>query len=98
MASVEAITLGTGIAVLNEGRPEALLLRDPPTAHSVTFELDVVEPVEPDTLLFVKQGDVALVARIMRDMGERAPGAPVHLELPPEQRHFFSATTGARLP
>ena len=27
----------------------------------------------------------------------RAPGATVHLELPPEERHF-AATTGERLP
>ena len=35
-------------------RPEALVLRAEPTAETLTFELDVVEPVEPDTLLFVK--------------------------------------------
>ena len=51
----------------------------------------MVELVEPDTLLFVKKGDVALVARIMRDVGERGDGATVHLELPPEQLHFFAA-------
>ncbi|HSA79771.1 MAG TPA: hypothetical protein VLE23_03045, partial [Geminicoccaceae bacterium] len=62
------------------------------------FELDVVELVEPDSLLFVKKGNVALVARVMRDMGERGAGAVVHLELPPRHRHFFSATTGERLP
>jgi ABC-type sugar transport system ATPase subunit len=79
-------------------RPEALVLREQPTESTIAFELDVVELVEPDTLLFVKNGDVALVARIMRDMGERGAGAVVHLELPPRHRHFFSATTGERLP
>jgi sn-glycerol 3-phosphate transport system ATP-binding protein len=78
-------------------RPEALVLREQPTEHSITFELDVVEPVEPDTLLFVKKGEVSMVARIMRDVGERGAGAPVHLELPPHERHFFAATTGERL-
>ncbi len=79
-------------------RPEALVLREQPTEHSIAFTLDVVELVEPDTLLFVKQGDVALVARIMRDVGERKAGSPVHLELPPEHRHFFDPATGARRP
>ena len=79
-------------------RPEALVLREQPTAASLTFELDVVEPVEPDTLLFVKTGAVAMVARVMREVGERRPGAPVHLELPPAERHFFDARTGLRLP
>jgi ABC-type sugar transport system ATPase subunit len=78
-------------------RPEALVLRAAPTAHSIAFDLDVVELVEPDTLLFVRKGDVSLVARIMRDVGERGDGATVHLELPAEQLHFFAATTGERL-
>jgi ABC-type sugar transport system ATPase subunit len=78
-------------------RPEALLLRQQPTETSIAFEIDVVELVEPDTLVFVKKGDVALVARIMRDVGERGDGATVHLELPPEQLHFFAASTGERL-
>jgi ABC-type sugar transport system ATPase subunit len=78
-------------------RPEALVLREAPTAHSIAFELDVVELVEPDTLLFLKKGDVSLVARIMRDVGERGDDATVHLELPAEHLHFFAATTGERL-
>jgi ABC-type sugar transport system ATPase subunit len=78
-------------------RPEALVLRRQPTETSIAFELDVVELVEPDTLLFVKKGDVALVARVMRDVGERGDDATVHLELPPEQLHFFAASTGERL-
>ena len=79
-------------------RPEAMLLREAPTERSIAFALDVVELVEPDTLLFVKQGDVALVARVMRDVGERRAGAPVHLELPPEHLHFFDPVSGKRLP
>jgi multiple sugar transport system ATP-binding protein len=79
-------------------RPEALVLREQPAEHSVAFELDVVELVEPDTLLFVKKGDVSMVARIMRDFGERGADATVHLELPPPSCHFFAATTGERLP
>ncbi len=79
-------------------RPEALALCEQPTADSIAFELDVIEPVEPDTLLFVKAGAVAMVARVMREVGERRPGAPVHLELPPAERHFFDPRTGKRLP
>jgi ABC-type sugar transport system ATPase subunit len=78
-------------------RPEALVPRQKPTETSIAFQLDVVELVEPDTLLFVKKGDVALVARIMRDVGERGDGATVHLELPSEQLHFFAVSTGERL-
>jgi multiple sugar transport system ATP-binding protein len=79
-------------------RPEAMVLREAPSERSIAFALDVVELVEPDTLLFVKKGDVAMVARVMRDVGERGAGAPVHLELPPEHLHFFDPVTGGRLP
>jgi hypothetical protein len=40
---------------------------------------------------------VSIVARVMRDMGERGRGATVHLELPPQHRHFFAAGTHERL-
>ncbi len=79
-------------------RPEALVLRPEPTPESVTFTLDVIEPVEPDTLLFLKTGDISMVARVMRDVGERVVGAPVHVELPAAERHFFDARTGQRRP
>jgi ABC-type sugar transport system ATPase subunit len=78
-------------------RPEAMVLREQPTEHSIAFELDVVELVEPDTLLFVKKSHVSIVARIMRDVGDLGAGATVHLELPPQHLHFFAATTGERL-
>jgi multiple sugar transport system ATP-binding protein len=79
-------------------RPEALVLRPEPTPESVTFTLDVIEPVEPDTLLFLKTGDISMVARVMRDVGERVVGTPVHVELPAAERHFFDARTGQRRP
>jgi sn-glycerol 3-phosphate transport system ATP-binding protein len=78
-------------------RPESLVPLERPSEHSVAFELDMVELVEPDTLLFVKNGDVTMVARVMQDVGEGREGTTIHLELPPEDRHFFSATTGGRL-
>jgi ABC-type sugar transport system ATPase subunit len=79
-------------------RPEALVLREQPTDESIAFQLDVIELVEPDTLLFAGKDGVSMVARIMRDVGERRAGAPLHLELPREHRHFFDARTGERLP
>jgi ABC-type sugar transport system ATPase subunit len=79
-------------------RPEALVLREQPTEDSIAFELDVMELVEPDTLLFAKTDGVSMIARIMRDVGERKAGSPIHLELPPEHRHYFDLDTGVRLP
>jgi ABC-type sugar transport system ATPase subunit len=79
-------------------RPEALILREEPTDDSIGFQLDVMELVEPDTLLFAKKDGVSMVARVMRDVGERGAGTAVHLELPREHRHFFDARTGERLP
>ncbi len=77
-------------------RPEALAMcaND---EEGVEFTVDVVELVEPDTLLFVKKGGISLVARLMRDAELLAPGATVRLAFPPEQLHFFDPETGTRL-
>ena len=77
-------------------RPEQLVLREGPTDASVSFELDVLELIEPDTLLFVKMGSASLVVRVMRDVGDLVSGAEVHLELPEESRHFFEMSDGRR--
>jgi ABC-type sugar transport system ATPase subunit len=74
-------------------RPEHLVIRESPTAHSIAFELDVAELVEPDTLLFVRTDGVALVARGKLDPDRLSKGAAVHLEFPEAQRHF-SAVSG----
>lgn len=78
-------------------RPEHIMVRDEASADSVAFDVDVVELVEPDTLLFLKRGDVSLVARLMRDLGERETDSQVHLEFPVTHRHYFDAHSGSRL-
>ena len=77
-------------------RPEQVVFRDEPTDESVSFELDVLELVEPDTLLFVKKGNASMVVRVMRDIGDIERGAEVHLELPANARHFFEIGDGRR--
>jgi ABC-type sugar transport system ATPase subunit len=77
-------------------RPEQIVFRDGPTDETVSFELDVLELVEPDTLLFVKKGDASMVVRVMRDVGDLGRGAEVHLELPENSRHFFEISDGRR--
>ena len=77
-------------------RPEQVVLRDGPTKDTVCFELDVLELIEPDTLLFVRMGSASLVVRVMRDVGDLVSGAEVHLELPQESRHFFEMSDGRR--
>ncbi|MGI9415989.1 MAG: ABC transporter ATP-binding protein [Hyphomicrobiales bacterium] len=77
-------------------RPEQIVLKEAPADHTVDFELDVMELVEPDTLLFVRSGDVPLVVRVMRDVGQIERGATLHLELPPGRLHFFEPSDGRR--
>lgn len=77
-------------------RPEQVVFRDEPTDETISFELDVLELVEPDTLLFVKKGDASMVVRVMRDVGDLGRGSEVHLELPDEARHFFELSDGSR--
>ena len=82
-------------------RPEHLLVGDVPGADvggdAIGFGIDVVEPVEPDTLLFLTKEHVSLVARVLRDQSERMPGSQVYVSFPSEHRHFFDAANGARL-
>ncbi|MEX0696641.1 MAG: ABC transporter ATP-binding protein [Dongiaceae bacterium] len=78
-------------------RPEQIVVCPAPTPDSIAFQLDVMELVEPETLLFLRKGPVALIARVLRDLGDLRPGTDIHLELPPQARHFFDSRTGARL-
>ena len=79
-------------------RPEQIILRREPGPATVPFRLDVIEVVEPDTLLFARKGDVALAVRVMQDVADLEPGSEVHLEFPEVARHFFDRRDGARLP
>ena len=65
--------------------------------HAQIFEVDLVERVEPDTLLFLRRASVSLVARIVSDEDELEAGRTVHLEFPPEHHHWFSGRGGERL-
>ena len=78
-------------------RPEHIELCSEPEADTVSFELDVIEPVEPDVLLFLKKGPAALIVRSGHDPGELPRGAVLHLRFPANRRHFFDAETGQRL-
>ncbi|MHA1154443.1 MAG: ABC transporter ATP-binding protein [Alphaproteobacteria bacterium] len=79
-------------------RPEHIVLSITPGADTVTFDLDVVELVEPDMLLFATLGDLSVVVRAKAEAAELAPGAQVHLAFPAERLHFFDPESGARLP
>jgi len=78
-------------------RPEHVRLHLQPAPGTLPFRIDVVEPVEPETLVFVKSGDTALVVRLNDDTLDCAPGTDVYLEFPEPQRHFFAANGGARI-
>ena len=77
-------------------RPEQIVLKDGPTDETVSFQLDVLELVEPDTLLFVYKGNASIVVRVMRDVGELNRGSEVNLELPNQFLHFFEINDGRR--
>jgi len=78
-------------------RPEHLVVRETPSAASVPFDVDVVELVEPDQLLFLRKGDVSLVARTLRDAVDWRAGDAAHVEFPSGERRFFHAASGARI-
>jgi ABC-type sugar transport system ATPase subunit len=78
-------------------RPEHLRLSLAPADGAVRFRVDVVELVEPETLVFVKSGDTSLVVRLNDDTIDCEPGVEVHLQFPEPQRHFFAADSGRRI-
>ncbi len=77
-------------------RPEQILLREAPTDQTVSFNLDVLELVEPDALLFVKKDNTSLVVRVMRDTTGLDRSSQIHLEFPEHTRHFFEIRDGRR--
>ncbi len=78
-------------------RPEHLVVSDRPTDDGIAFDLDVVERVEPETLLFLRKDELSLVARVMRDVGDWEAGSIAYLEFPRAELHYFDPTTGTRL-
>ena len=77
-------------------RPEQIRFWTEPTDRTIEFNLDVLELIEPDTLLFVNCGDASLVVRVMRDVGDIGRGSIVHLEIPNDALHFFEMSDGRR--
>jgi ABC-type sugar transport system ATPase subunit len=81
-------------------RPEHIVLRREPHGDHIPFALDVVELVQPDTLLFVKKGDndpVFVVVRVMEDCSDLKPRDTVWLKFPQQALHFFDIASGERL-
>ncbi len=79
-------------------RPEHVVLHRAPHDGAMAFDLDVVELVEPDVLLFVACGEKSLVVRAKAEHTELERGSQVYLEFPADRLHFFDAGTGERLP
>ncbi len=90
---------GDGNVVLGI-RPEHIVLQRESQRDFIPFTLDVVESVQPDTLLFVKRGKddpVSIVVRIMEDCSDLRPRDTIYLKFPQQALHFFELTSGERL-
>jgi ABC-type sugar transport system ATPase subunit len=79
-------------------RPEEIELRDDPGPDTITLRLDVMEVVEPDTLLTLEQGGVKLIVRVLHRVRSMERGQAVHVVLPRQALHFFDIESGRRLP
>jgi sn-glycerol 3-phosphate transport system ATP-binding protein len=78
-------------------RPEQVQIVDASAADAVRFEVDVVELVEPDVLVFARSGASSIVVRTPNDDRDFSPSAPLMLRFPPDALHAFDAASGARL-
>jgi ABC-type sugar transport system ATPase subunit len=88
---------GDGSIVLGV-RPEDLVLSDGRGGDAGSFSVDVVEQVEPDTLIFLKNGGAEIVVRALRGAEELTPGDRVEVTFPEEALHFFDRESGRRIP
>lgn len=79
-------------------RPEQIEIVDANAEGALPFEVDVVELVEPDVLIFVRVADRNLIIRTPNTDSLPVHGEPVHLRFPPTALHAFDAKTGERIP
>jgi ABC-type sugar transport system ATPase subunit len=79
-------------------RPEQLVLTNDDAGGGIQFAVDVVERIEPDTLIFLKSGGVSIIVRALHEDGELVSGATAGVRFPPEALHFFDIESGKRLP
>jgi ABC-type sugar transport system ATPase subunit len=92
---------GDGPVVLGI-RPEDLGVAEPSTpdpsgAAVVEMTLDVLEAIEPDTLLVLVRGGVSLTARVLRRSPSLRPGEPVRVAWPHDALCFFDPEDGRLL-
>ena len=96
------LTLADGPVVLGI-RPEDIAVADlagadaPADAAAIEMTLDVIEAIEPDTLLVLVRGDVSLTARVLRRGASFKPGDKVRVSLPRDELHFFDPGDGRLL-
>ena len=69
----------------------------PAGAAVADMTLDVIEAIEPDTLLILVRGGVSLTARVLRRSPNLQPGDPVQVSFPYAALHFFDPTDGRLL-
>ena len=71
--------------------------REDPAAAVVEMTLDVIEAIEPDTLLVLACGGVSLTARVLRRSPSLQPGEPVRVSFPHAAMRFFDPDDGRLL-
>jgi sn-glycerol 3-phosphate transport system ATP-binding protein len=79
-------------------RPEQVQVVDSSAPDALVFEVDVVELVEPDVLVFARAGQSGIIVRTANQDGGFDHGAPLHVRFPATALHAFDARTGQRLP
>jgi ABC-type sugar transport system ATPase subunit len=78
-------------------RPEQVEIVDASAADAIRFEVDVMELVEPDVLVFARSGASSVIVRTSNDDHDFAHGEPLFLRFPTAALHAFDTVTGARL-
>jgi multiple sugar transport system ATP-binding protein len=96
IASALSAPLADGRKVIVGVRPEDLAVHADEAAPGLAVEVDVVEPMGPEKLVWCKRGGIGMSAKAPSSATVK-PGDKVRLGLPEKRLHIFDAETGNRL-
>lgn len=96
IASAVSYPLADGREVVIGIRPENMTIHADDAGSGLTVEVDVVEPMGPEKLVWCKRGDISLSAKAPSSATVRS-GDRVRLGLAEEKLHIFDKETGKRI-
>jgi len=96
IAAAISAPLSDGRPVIVGIRPEDMTIHTDDSGSGLAVEIDVVEPMGPEKLVWCKQGDIGLSVKAPSSISVM-PGDRVRLRLAEGKLHIFDKETGKRI-